>query len=111
MHTVPRFFQIINRVYQGLMAHKVFCIMKDSVIKVDFEWAYQEVVSTHDFLGKDPGWVKSYVEAWCDGFLEGYLKGYVEGSIESICKMKQSGLSTDLIARCTGVSARIIDMM
>ena len=93
------------------MAHKVLCIMKDSVIKVDFEWAYQEVVSTHDFQGRDPGWVKSFVEGWCDGFLEGYLKGYVEGSIESICKMKQSGMSTDLIAKCTGVSARIVDMM
>jgi hypothetical protein len=85
--------------------------MKDSVIKVDFEWAYKEVVSTHDFSGMDPGWVKSFVEGWCEGFLEGYLKGYAESSIKTICELKKAGISSDLIAQCTGISESVIDMM
>ena len=85
--------------------------MARSYIKVDYEWAFNKVVGTHDLSCKSPSWIKTFVEGWCDGFLEGYMIGNVESNIKIMCALKKYGMSSEQIKNITGVSSDIIDMM
>ena len=53
---------------------------------VDYEWAYKEVMLSHDFTGKSPVWVNSFVEGWRDGYLKGFL-AYTDISLEVVKKL------------------------
>ena len=78
---------------------------------VDYEWAYKEVVLSHDFTGKSPSWVNAFVEGWRKGYLCGYIKGRTEGAIEVVCRMIKHGLSAEDIAYYTELSLDVIEMM
>ena len=85
--------------------------MQKKIISVDYEWAYQEVVNSHDFHDATSGWVDAFVEGWCDGFLEGYIKGALEGTVRIINAMKCKGISAKKIEECIGVSPETINMI
>ena len=85
--------------------------MEKSKIKVDYEWALEEVTSSHDFSNMSPSYVKSYVDGWCEGFLKGYILGCIESAIESIVAMRRVGLSPEQIEKYTGVSSQTIIQM
>lgn len=80
-------------------------------IKVDYDWAFNKVVSSHDFSSKSPEWVKSFVSGWCDGFLEGYIMGSVETNIKIISTMIREGMTSEQIETYTSVSSDIIDII
>lgn len=86
-------------------------IMKENGIVVAYEWAYNEVMRSHDFTGKSPAWVESFVEGWRDGYLKGFLKGWTEETIRNVCRMKRAGLASDKIAAFTDVSLDVIKMI
>ena len=90
---------------------KYIQIMKENGIMVDYEWAYKEVMLSHDFSGKSPAWVNSFVEGWREGYLGGFLKGWTEGTIEVLHSMKCSGMSCEEIARITGISSNVVEMI
>ena len=81
------------------------------MIKVDYEQAFKEVVSSHDFNGMSPAWVKSFVEGWCDGFLEGYILGSVESTIKIIYGCRHAGIPSERIEQLLGVSKDVINMV
>ena len=85
--------------------------MEKSVIKVDKEWAYQKVVSSHDFSDKSPDWVDSFLESWCDGFLEGYIKGRIESTIKHIYDFRCAGMPSAQIEKYTCISKDVINMV
>ena len=85
--------------------------MKENGITVDFEWAYNRVVLSHDFSGKDPAWVKSFVEGWRQGYLEGFLLGWTEATIKTVCRMKQEGFTSEKISEITDLSADVASMI
>jgi hypothetical protein len=85
--------------------------MKRSMIKVDYEWAFNEVISSHDFNGASPAWVKSFVEGWRDGFLEGYILGSVESTIKLIYGLRHEGIPSEKIEQLLGVSKDVINMV
>ena len=78
---------------------------------MDFEWAYNEIVRTHDLNHLSPGEVKSYVEGWREGFFSGFLEGYAEAKIEIASKLKQYGMETAEISECVGLSIDSINMI
>jgi hypothetical protein len=84
--------------------------MKNS-IKVDYEWAFNEVVSTHDFKDKRPDWIAQYVRSWMDGYLEGYFAGIMEVNIRCCFVLKQYNISVDIISKVTGLSDECISMI
>ena len=86
-------------------------LMKRSMIKVDYEWAFNEVVSSHDFNGMSHAWVKSFVEGWRDGFLEGYILGCIESTIELIHGCKHARMPFERIEQFLGVSKDVINMV
>lgn len=86
-------------------------LMERSMIKVDYEWAFNEVISSHDFNGMSPAWVKSFVEGWRDGFLEGYILGCIESTIKLIHGLRHEGMSSERIEQLLGVSKDVINMV
>ena len=85
--------------------------MKESGIIVDFEWAYKQVVSSHDFTGKNPAWVKVYVESWCEGYLKGFFRGMADERLRIMCRLIQAGMSSDEIAKATETSHDLVKMI
>lgn len=85
--------------------------MKESGIMVDYEWAYKEVVLSHDFKDKRSAWVNAFVEGWRDGYLKGFLRGWAEGTIEVMCRMKRAGIPDDVIVSCTELSRDVVEMI
>jgi len=85
--------------------------MKINEIMTDYEWAYNEVMRSHDFTGKDPAWVESFVEDWREGYLKGFLKGWTEETIRMICRLKRAGMSSNVIAAHTDVSLELVEMI
>ena len=52
-----------NRATLGLgSTQNTLRIMKENGIMVDYEWAYKEVVLSHDFKDKSSAWVNAFVE-------------------------------------------------
>ena len=85
--------------------------MNENGIKVDYEWAYNQVVLSHDFAGKDPAWVKSFVEGWRQGYLNGFLLGWTEATITTVCRMKQEGFTPEKISEITDLSTDVVSMI
>ena len=44
-------------------------------------------------------------------YLEGFLNGWTEGTLRALCKMKQAGMPSDVIAACTDVSLDVVEMI
>ena len=84
---------------------------KREKLKIDYVWAFREVVSSHDFSGKSPDWVDNFVRNWIEGYVDGFLEGWANAKIEVACKMKQNGLAPEMIADCTGLEIKNINMM
>jgi len=84
---------------------------KENGIIVDFEWAYKNVVLSHDFKEKNPAWVNNFVEGWRDGYLQGFLRGWTEETIEVLCRMRRAGMTSAKISRITGVSLDVVEMI
>jgi hypothetical protein len=85
--------------------------MKENGIMVDFEWAYNQEISSPDLKDKSPVRVKEYVEGWREGYLSGFLIGYAEATIKNVCRMKRVGMSSELISRCTSLSLDAVSMI
>lgn len=77
----------------------------------DYEWAYKEVMRSHDFTGKSPVWVESFIEGWQEGYLKGFLKGWTEETLRMICRLKGTGMSSNMIAAYTDVSPELVKMI
>lgn len=80
-------------------------------IKVDFNWAYDKVISSYDFSGKTPSWIEAFFKGWIDGYLEGFLIGYTEETIRAVGRMKQIGLSSDDISKCADLSLDVVNLV
>ena len=85
--------------------------MKNCGITVDYEWAYKRLAHSHDLTGKSPAWVDSAINFWREGYLEGFLNGWTEGTLRVLCKMKQAGMPSDMIAAYTDVSLDVVEMI
>ena len=83
--------------------------MEENGVMVNYEWAYKEVMLSHDFTEKSPAWVHSFVEGWREGYLKGYLIGRTEGKLDVLCRMKRAGMPSDKIAKYTNISLDLVE--
>lgn len=73
-------------------------------LTVDYKWAYQHVVESHNFEGKSPEWVNAFVLGWMEGYVEGFLEGWSNAKIETACNMLGDGITCERVSVLTNIS-------